>query len=301
MNASRIVGCYFVVQATLVSAWWASLLIYPNSIQWFQPSGWPQQHLLAFWLADGIMIVGGSLLVSLAVFQKLRWSGLAVWCVAAAAWYPTLVCMAASIATGESWIATSMMVSMAGLSLAMATIYGNSAQEPKTIRVTRFDAMEALIWTLGQTVIFWATFLWVLPLGIFELQDHLRLSPFEHSFQLPLSMVSFVTSSSLGIWSGCVMSVHGEGTPLPTATAPKLVVIGPYRYVRNPMALAGIWQGISVGWFLGSLPVIAYSLCGAVLWHICVRPVEERDLFERFGDSYIEYRKQVRLWIPRVN
>jgi protein-S-isoprenylcysteine O-methyltransferase Ste14 len=65
------------------------------------------------------------------------------------------------------------------------------------------------------------------------------------------------------------------------------------------MAVAGILQGIAVGWYLGSVSVIIYSLTGAVLWHIAVRPVEERDLAKRFGQSYAGYQKNVRLWVPR--
>jgi len=93
---------------------------------------------------------------------------------------------------------------------------------------------------------------------------------------------------------------RGDGTPLPTATAPRLVIAGPYRYVRNPMALAGIAQGVAVGFYLGSYGVIAYSLLGAIFWHTAVRPVEEHDLVERFDESYVQYRKSVRLWFPRL-
>ena len=69
-----------------------------------------------------------------------------------------------------------------------------------------------------------------------------------------------------------------------------------YRYVRNPMAVAGIVQGIAVGWYLGSYAVIVYSLVGAVLWHVAVCPVEEADLNSRFGKTYNEYQQRVRLW-----
>jgi len=78
-----------------------------------------------------------------------------------------------------------------------------------------------------------------------------------------------------------------------------LVIAGPYRFVRNPMAVAGIAQGIAVGWYLGSYAVIVYSLVGAVLWHVPVRPVEECDLGERFGDDYFNYGKITRLWLPQ--
>ena len=97
------------------------------------------------------------------------------------------------------------------------------------------------------------------------------------------------------------MATVGEGTPLPTATAPKLVVSGPYRFVRNPMALAGILQGVAVGWWLGSYVVLAYALAGAALWHLCVRPIEEADLRRRFGSDYERYQSCVRLWIPTLS
>ncbi|MBT7253427.1 MAG: isoprenylcysteine carboxylmethyltransferase family protein, partial [Planctomycetaceae bacterium] len=69
--------------------------------------------------------------------------------------------------------------------------------------------------------------------------------------------------------------------------------------VRNPMALAGILQGLCTGWFLGSYAVLAYALLGAVAWHVLVRPTEERELTERFGDKYTQYKSKVPLWIVR--
>lgn len=97
------------------------------------------------------------------------------------------------------------------------------------------------------------------------------------------------------------MATHGKGTPLPTATAPRLVIAGPYRFLRNPITLSGIVQGLAVGWYLGSYAVMVYSLVGAVLWHVAVRPVEESDLKSRFGEAYNDYQRRVRLWIPRIN
>jgi protein-S-isoprenylcysteine O-methyltransferase Ste14 len=60
-------------------------------------------------------------------------------------------------------------------------------------------------------------------------------------------VVAFCAASALGIWSAVVMSTLGRGTPLPSAMASDLVVRGPYRFVRNPMAVAGIVQGAAVG------------------------------------------------------
>jgi protein-S-isoprenylcysteine O-methyltransferase Ste14 len=136
-------------------------------------------------------------------------------------------------------------------------------------------------------------------MGILEMELRFGLTGFTHDLQMPLSIGLLAAASGLGLCSGMTMATRGDGTPLPTATAPRLVIAGPYRYVRNPMAVAGIAQGIAVGWYLGSVSVILCSLAGAVLWHIAVRPVEERDLAKRFGQSYADYRKHVKLWLPR--
>jgi protein-S-isoprenylcysteine O-methyltransferase Ste14 len=57
---------------------------------------------------------------------------------------------------------------------------------------------------------------------------------------------------------------------------------------------------VAVGWLLGSVSVIAYSLAGAFVWHWFVRPVEEADLMRRFGDQYVRYQDAVGLWVPRL-
>jgi len=66
------------------------------------------------------------------------------------------------------------------------------------------------------------------------------------------------------------------------------------------MAIAGIGQGLAVALIFESVPILIYSLLGAVVWHFVVRPFEERDMADRFGDSYIEYRQNVLCWIPSI-
>jgi protein-S-isoprenylcysteine O-methyltransferase Ste14 len=109
----------------------------------------------------------------------------------------------------------------------------------------------------------------------------------------------FVACSALNVASGAVLAVCGRGTPLPVACPRALVVAGPYRYVRNPMAVAGIGQGVAVALGLGSWLVLLYALAGAVIWHVAVRPAEERDLAARFGRAYTAYRRAVPLWRAR--
>ncbi|TWU24844.1 hypothetical protein Pla52o_11350 [Novipirellula galeiformis] len=300
MNARHIIAVYLVVQAVGTAAWWGLLLSMPASVKWFQPEAWPNNALLGFWLGDSLLLVGGSIATAIVVVKRTSWAAVAVWSLAAAVWYPALYCIGVSLLTDEAWIAAAMMVSMAGLTLAMATIHGNAAQSPATIRVTTMSKTTALCWTFAQTLLFWSLFLWILPKGIVELEDRMGLPAFTHSGQSAFSLVLFAFASAIGAWSGIAMAIHGDGTPLPTATASKLVVVGPYRFVRNPMALAGIMQGVAAGWYFGSYTVIGYALAGACVWHWFVRPVEESDLRARFGDNYGQYKLDVRLWVPTI-
>jgi len=147
---------------------------------------------------------------------------------------------------------------------------------------------------------FWSVFLVLLPTGVFALEDAMGLG----GWRFPSTagawggVVLFVLGGLLGLTSGVVMAVQGRGTPLPADCPRELVVTGPYRYIRNPMAVAGLSQGVAVGIFLGSPAVIAYALAGGPIWSWFVRPWEEADLELRFGESYRRYRNLVRCWLP---
>jgi protein-S-isoprenylcysteine O-methyltransferase Ste14 len=95
------------------------------------------------------------------------------------------------------------------------------------------------------------------------------------------------------------MVKEGKGTPLPIDQTQKLVTNGPYRFVRTPMAVAGIGQGISISIIVGSIHIFFYSMLGAVLWHFVVKPLEEKDMEKRFGKDYSEYKQNVGCWIPK--
>lgn len=114
-----------------------------------------------------------------------------------------------------------------------------------------------------------------------------------------LVAVPVVPASALGVWSALTMATRGRGTPLPIAMPNGLVVDGPYRLVRNPMAVAGIVQGVAVGTILSSWLVVVYAVVGSVFWNYAVRPREEADLEARFGHDYRRYRERVRCWIPQ--
>ena len=95
----------------------------------------------------------------------------------------------------------------------------------------------------------------------------------------------------------------GRGTPAPIAPPQRLVVVGFYRYVRNPM-----YVGFAAGWIglwivFGHPNPIAISTVAAVALgvHLFVLFYEEPTLHRKFGADYDEYRRNVRRWLPRVS
>ena len=184
----RIVASYFCIQAFFTFAWWSLLVSRRDSIRWFQPEQWPQESLLSFFLPDLTFLVLGSLVAARAVLSERAWASSAVWLLVGAGWYPALYCVGVSLVTGEAWIASSLMVAMAGLMLAMATILGNAIQSPSAIRVVSMDSASAVLWTLLQIVIFWSVFLWIMPQGVAELQGRFGFSHFTHSLQFEGSL-----------------------------------------------------------------------------------------------------------------
>lgn len=151
--------------------------------------------------------------------------------------------------------------------------------------------------TLLQTVVMWTIFLVVGPILVAWIETKLglpKLSKFRTA-----GILLFILGGSLGLTSGYTMARIGHGTPLPMDTARNLVIAGPYRYVRNPMALAGTIQSFAVGVALGSPAIFVATIFSASLWNYWVRPSEEADLIERFGQPFIDYTNNVKCWLPR--
>ena len=95
----------------------------------------------------------------------------------------------------------------------------------------------------------------------------------------------------------------GHGTPAPIAPPKKLVVVGPYRYVRNPMYLGFFTGWIGLWIVFGRANWIAIAVaCAVVLGTaLFVMLYEEPTLRKMFGADYEEYCRNVRRWIPRLH
>jgi len=94
----------------------------------------------------------------------------------------------------------------------------------------------------------------------------------------------------------------GRGTPAPVAPPQRLVVVGFYRYVRNPMYLgfAAGWIGLWVVFGHADPAAIAVVVAVALGVHLFVVSYEEPTLRGKFRADYEEYCRNVDRWWPRV-
>jgi protein-S-isoprenylcysteine O-methyltransferase Ste14 len=93
--------------------------------------------------------------------------------------------------------------------------------------------------------------------------------------------------------------VGGKGTLAPWSPPQELVVVGLYRFVRNPMYLGVLC--LVAGWavLFRSPVLVAYDVVLILVFHLRVIKVEEPWLRKRFGDSWEKYQKHVPRWFPR--
>lgn len=113
---------------------------------------------------------------------------------------------------------------------------------------------------------------------------------------IPLWLVGGISM----LWCFWNFLINGRGTPAPFDPPKELVAVGLYRFVRNPMYVAGI-IGL-IGWIFWSpsLPLIVALLLFFAAAHLFVTFYEEPTLRKKFGAAYEDYCRRVPRWIPRL-
>jgi protein-S-isoprenylcysteine O-methyltransferase Ste14 len=125
-----------------------------------------------------------------------------------------------------------------------------------------------------------------------------RLSvPTELTFWL--SLAAFFTGVLLAGWSVRLQLTSGEGTPAPWDPPRRLVIKGPYRHVRNPMISGVIFILTGEALLLKSWLIAGWMLLFTIVNLLYLPLFEEKDLENRFGQDYREYKENVPRWIPR--
>ena len=159
-----------------------------------------------------------------------------------------------------------------------------------------------MLWRLVKTVIFSG----IAPLSV----GILIPVSIEHRFAGPnvfggipgLAVTRVLLGCGVLLYCWCAWDFvsRGEGTPAPIDAPKKLVVSGPYRYVRNPMYVAVLCLIASQLAGHLSKPLLIYFLAIFAAFHLFVVGYEEPHLRKVFGVPYEQYCRRVHRWRPRL-
>ncbi|MBI5400201.1 hypothetical protein HZB07_06335 [Candidatus Saganbacteria bacterium] len=124
-------------------------------------------------------------------------------------------------------------------------------------------------------------------------------------YNLALALIFIIFGAFWMIWSLYALMKIGQGNPQEVfgkeilSATKKLVIIGPYRYTRNPMGFGWFSIVVGVGLYLGSLSLLLIVLpLFFVAVIIYLKNIEEKKLVARFGNDYVLYRNKVSMILP---
>lgn len=130
---------------------------------------------------------------------------------------------------------------------------------------------------------------WVIPWYV--------LRPAERAFHA-IALLPLGLGAAMLLW--CVRDFHvaGKGTLAPWDPPTELVVVGLYRFSRNPMYVAVLV--ILVGWVVAyrTWPLALYALVIGIAFHLRVVLGEEPHLARRHGSGWAAYAARVSRWLP---
>ncbi|WP_405027694.1 methyltransferase family protein [Lentibacillus songyuanensis] len=114
-----------------------------------------------------------------------------------------------------------------------------------------------------------------------------------------LAVILCISGSLLLIKSAKIIYVDLD-TPLRDKPPNKLITSGPYRVLRNPMALGMCIILFSETMFFDSLMILLWLITFCILSHFLVVRVEEPSLRKKFGNEYEVYLESVSRWCPML-
>ena len=118
---------------------------------------------------------------------------------------------------------------------------------------------------------------------------------------VPVALGIVLVGAGLAMWASTVLlfARYAEGTLAPWEPTQKLVIRGPYRYVRNPMITAVIAILLGEAVLYGSAVLLAWAVAFFAANAVYIPRVEERAMEARFGADYRAYKDNVPRWVPR--
>ncbi len=116
-----------------------------------------------------------------------------------------------------------------------------------------------------------------------------------------IGIIPILIGLVISLWCVYNFIYVGKGTPVPTDPPKKLVIIGMYRFVRNPMYIGILFLLFGEAIFFKSFVLLGYTVCVYCLFQIFIIGFEEPMLKTKFGKEYEDYCNIVPRWLMRLS
>jgi protein-S-isoprenylcysteine O-methyltransferase Ste14 len=113
-----------------------------------------------------------------------------------------------------------------------------------------------------------------------------------------IGVMAILLGGFLAMWTIVIQIALASGTPFPMLPTQKLLIVGPFKYCRNPMTLGTILAYGGVAIWTGSFTALLVVAVLAALLIGYLKIIEEKELQLRFGNEYLAYKKQTPFLIP---
>ena len=124
----------------------------------------------------------------------------------------------------------------------------------------------------------------------------IRLSIMKYGLCLVCGMIFIMLAPALALSALRTMKAAGTNVH-PSEPALTIVRGGPFRFTRNPMYLALCLLQVALGFFLNDWITLLFVVPLVLIFHYGVVLREERYLTAKFGEPYLQYKRDVRRWI----
>jgi protein-S-isoprenylcysteine O-methyltransferase Ste14 len=121
----------------------------------------------------------------------------------------------------------------------------------------------------------------------------------DHVIFTVLGCILILIGVTLLLYTIFLFRTKGKGTLAPWNPTRKLVISGPYRYMRNPMITGVLTILAGEALYFNSIAILIWGMLFFMISTVYFQFMEEPKLERRFGNDYTDYKDNVPRWIPK--
>lgn len=153
--------------------------------------------------------------------------------------------------------------------------------------------------TISAGILFLFLIPYLLIRGLPPVDKLLRLPSLSLGYiNLVLGGLMVLFGAIYALWSIISQLTRAKGTPLPMMATQKLLIDGPFNHSRNPMGFGAICMYLGMAIIVGSISSIIVVIFFLILLILWIKKIEEKEMEIRFGEEYVNYKKNTPFMIP---